>query len=133
MSRKTARVPIQGKQASHTPILRKSVKVIKLMCARSPAHHVARGRKTLQTHGFPIQSYGGTSKGHNLAPMTAIGVTRANRVDANWRQLHHDLLYSRLLPRGATGFQRSTASQILAKVSIEYFSVGTYYAKIIYT
>ena len=26
--------------------------------ARSPAPHVARGRKTLQMRGFPIQTYG---------------------------------------------------------------------------
>ena len=25
---------------------------------RSPARHVTRGRQTLQTHGFPVQTYG---------------------------------------------------------------------------
>jgi hypothetical protein len=28
------------------------------MYARSPAHHVARGRKTLQMHDFPMQTWG---------------------------------------------------------------------------
>ena len=28
------------------------------------AHHVEHGRKTLQMHGFPIQTYGKHSRGH---------------------------------------------------------------------
>ena len=31
-----------------------------------PVFHVARGRKTLQTYGFPIQTYGKTLKGRNF-------------------------------------------------------------------
>ena len=49
-------------------------------------------------------------------------------VDANWWQLERDLLFSRLLKRGgAAAFVASTASRILAKVSVEYFTLGTYY------
>ena len=43
----------------------KWVKVVMFMHMRSHASHVARGRKTLQMHGFPLQTYGITSKGHN--------------------------------------------------------------------
>jgi hypothetical protein len=38
-------------------ILTNRVKDIMFMCARSPAHHVVHGRKTLQMHGFPIQTW----------------------------------------------------------------------------
>ena len=49
-------------------------------------------------------------------------------VDANWRQLQRDLLSSRLRPRGgATAFLSVTATRTLAKVSVQYFTVGTYY------
>ena len=44
----------------------KWVKIVTFMYARSHAPHVARGRKTLQMHGFPIQTCGETSKHHNF-------------------------------------------------------------------
>ena len=34
------------------------VKVVTFMCARGPAPHVARGRKTLQMHGFLYKHMG---------------------------------------------------------------------------
>ena len=37
-----------------------------LISARGHAHHVMRGHKPLQMHGFPIQTYGKTSKCHNF-------------------------------------------------------------------
>ena len=36
--------------------------VVKFICARDHTPHVARGRKTLQTYGFPVHTYGK----HNL-------------------------------------------------------------------
>ena len=43
------------------------VKVVTFMCPRSPAPHVARGwEKTLHLHGFPVQTYGKTSKDRNF-------------------------------------------------------------------
>ena len=47
--------------ASRQPKLQfcqKLVKVVTFMCARSPAPHVARGRKTLQMHGFLYKHMG---------------------------------------------------------------------------
>ena len=38
--------------------VKKLVKVVTLMCARGPAPHVARGRKTLQLHGFLYKHMG---------------------------------------------------------------------------
>ena len=34
------------------------VKVVAFMCTKSPAHHVVCGQKTLQMHGFPVQTHG---------------------------------------------------------------------------
>ena len=48
-------------QAPHTQIYANQVKVVTCMHPHSPAHHVARGRKILQMHGFPKQMYGETS------------------------------------------------------------------------
>ena len=49
---------IQCKQAPYTPILITLDKVVTSMCAHGPTHQVACGRKTLQMHGFPMQTYG---------------------------------------------------------------------------
>ena len=54
--------------ASRQPIHQfwsKWVMVATLLCARDPAPHVARGRETLQIHGF-LYKHGKTSKGRNF-------------------------------------------------------------------
>ena len=42
------------------------VKVIMLMCSRGSISHVVCGQKTLQMHGFHIQTYEKTLKCHNF-------------------------------------------------------------------
>ena len=42
------------------------VMVVTFIRTRGHAHHVERGRKTLQMHGFPIQTYGKTLKCNNF-------------------------------------------------------------------
>ena len=51
---------------THRAILCKSGNGRHPYSARDHAHHVTRGRKTLQMHGFPIQTYGKISKCHNF-------------------------------------------------------------------
>ena len=44
------------------------VKVVSAICARAkrvfPVFHAAHAHKTLQTYGFPVQSYGRYCRGH---------------------------------------------------------------------
>ena len=52
---------MQCKHVAYTPILAKLGKDRQLsLCA-----HEVRGQVTLQVHGFPVQTYGETSKDHN--------------------------------------------------------------------
>ena len=54
------------KQAPYTAVLSKSGEDRHIhVCVTTPTH-IARGRKTLQMYGFPIQTYGKTSKCHNF-------------------------------------------------------------------
>ena len=51
---------------THSAILCKSGNGRHVYSTRGHAHHVERGRKTLQMHGFPIQTYGKTLKCNNF-------------------------------------------------------------------
>ena len=54
---------IQSKQTTYTPYSNFEIFSKKRTPRVFPVFHVARGRKTLQTYGFPIQTYGKTLKG----------------------------------------------------------------------
>ena len=56
----------------------------------SPAHHVERGRKILQMHGFPTKTYRKTLKGRNFKSKVWVKILSgqiSSRADYNGRPL----------------------------------------------
>ena len=57
---------VEATQCKQMPIVQFSANRVMVVCGRGHAYHVVCGHITLQTYGFPIQTYGKTSKCHNF-------------------------------------------------------------------